>query len=42
MNLGISEYLDDLLTEIYEYPLWLQYLILLTVGTFFNSLTERS
>jgi hypothetical protein len=37
MDLGIGHFLDDLFTEIYEYPLWLQLLILLSVGTLLES-----
>lgn len=35
----IQESLDDLFTIIYEYPLWLQLLILLYVGEFFDHAT---
>lgn len=35
----IEEALDDLFTEIYEYPLWLQLLILLFISQFFDHAT---
>lgn len=35
----LSESLDDLFTLIYEYPLWIQLLILLYVGAFFEHAT---
>lgn len=38
MNL-LQEAVDDIFTAIYEYPLWLQLVILLYVGTFFDSFT---
>jgi hypothetical protein len=37
VDLGVREHLDDLFTVIYEYPLWLQLLILLCVGTILDS-----
>lgn len=40
MNL-LQEAVDDILTEIYEYPLWQQLVILLYVGAFFDSLTYK-
>lgn len=37
----LQEALDDLFTIIYEYPLWLQLLILLFVGEFFDHATQN-